>query len=99
MNVHLIKHLSENVRTAGPLWAYSLYAAESNMGRLIRSKSGKTSYLQQIAFSYCIERSEKPAQTTVNTLLRKKVKNIGPNIESTLITAKILEYELIRAIS
>lgn len=93
MNIHLVKHLAENVRTAGPLWVYALFAAESNMGRLIRSKSGKTSFLQQIAFGYCIERNVLDFQPTGN-ILRKKLKNVDPNIESIVLNANILNYEL-----
>lgn len=38
MNVHLIKHLSHVVSVAGPLWAYSTFGFEGNMGRIIRAK-------------------------------------------------------------
>lgn len=95
MNIHLLKHFAENVRTAGPLWVYSLFAAESNMGKLIRSKSGKTSYLQQIAFGYCIERSNSESgQPTEEKTLRKKLKHIESNIQSILTNANIPNYEL-----
>lgn len=38
MNVHLLRHYSTGVLNSGPLWVNSLFAFESNMGKLKRLK-------------------------------------------------------------
>lgn len=58
MNLHLLRHLSSVVRDSGPLWSYSVFGFERNMGRLKASKNGTIYSLEQIAFRYCLKMNE-----------------------------------------
>lgn len=64
MNVHLIRHLPQVVKVAGPLWAYSTFGFEGNLGRLVKSIKGTRNYSEQVCFTYCLKRIEK--KTIVN---------------------------------
>lgn len=54
MSIHLLRHLSQCVRTAGPLWVYSVFGFERNMGRLVKWARGTRFLLPQIASTYCL---------------------------------------------
>lgn len=58
MNLHLLRHLSSIVRDSGPLWSYSVFGFERNMGRIKASKNGTIYSLEQIAFRYCLKINE-----------------------------------------
>lgn len=58
MNLHLLRHLSSVVRNSGPLWCYSVFGFERNMGRLKASKNGTVYSLEQIAFRYYLKINE-----------------------------------------
>lgn len=55
-NVHLLLHLSEMVRKNGPLFCYSNYNMEDNMGHLIRSVHGTNDVLNQVCSKYLMEK-------------------------------------------
>lgn len=55
MNVHLISHLVECVRSNGPLWSTSMFAFESNNGHLLRLFNGTRDVLQQITSKYILK--------------------------------------------
>lgn len=52
MNIHLLRHYGHFVRNSGPLWSYSVFAFESNMGVLSRYWSGGPFVIDQIAKKY-----------------------------------------------
>lgn len=52
MNVHLLRHYGQIVRDCGPLWAYSLFAFETNMGILSRYSAGGANIIDQISGKY-----------------------------------------------
>lgn len=54
MNIHLLRHLGQVVRNSGPLWSYSVFGFESNMGILSRYASGSSHVIDQIARKYII---------------------------------------------
>lgn len=54
MNVHLLRHYSDTVLNSGPLWVNSLFAFESNMGKLKRLKKSCVDVVETIAFNYCL---------------------------------------------
>lgn len=54
MNIHLLRHYAFVVRNCGPLWAFSLFGCESNMGVLSRYYLGGGDLLEQIASKYII---------------------------------------------
>lgn len=51
-NVHLLEHLSECVKSCGPLWAYSNFNFESNNGWLVQNVKGTTDVEKQLATRY-----------------------------------------------
>lgn len=57
MNVHLLKHLVEEVRSLGPLWTHSTFPFERNNGVLLKKANGTTDVLQQISSKYCLSKS------------------------------------------
>lgn len=52
MNVHILTHYQGVVMQCGPLWSYSMFGFESNIGRLKQFVCGKTDVLLQIADKY-----------------------------------------------
>lgn len=52
MNIHLLKHYKESVINCGPLWSYSLFAFENNIGVLKNYVYGRTDVLEQISKKY-----------------------------------------------
>lgn len=51
-NIHLAKHLTDCVKFLGPLFAYSNYCFEDNIGHLISLKNGTTDVATQICGKY-----------------------------------------------
>lgn len=62
MNIHLLRHYGYIVRNSGPLWSYSLFGFESNMGVLSRYWSGGIHVIDQIANKYVISKSYSESQ-------------------------------------
>lgn len=58
MNVHLLNHFHIMVENCGPLWSYSMFGFENNVGVLKRFVSGKTDVLIQIGTKYVSSRDE-----------------------------------------
>lgn len=52
MNIHLLKHYRDSVMNCGPMWAYSLFGFENNIGVLKNFVFGKTDILDQIYKKY-----------------------------------------------
>lgn len=52
MNLHLINHYYNVVINCGPLWCYSLFSFENNIGELKKFITGKTDVLKQLADKY-----------------------------------------------
>lgn len=57
MNLHLLRHYRNMVINCGPLWAYSLFGFENNIGKLKRYVLGTTHVLEQVANKYVIEKN------------------------------------------
>lgn len=57
LNVHLLRHYFNMVMNCGPLWAYSLFGFENNIGRLKKYVVGTPDVLDQIAHKYSIDKS------------------------------------------
>lgn len=78
MNIHLLKHLADSVRSLGPLWCHSADSFERNNGVLLRKVNGTTDVLQQVSSKYCLSKAimNRPAKskTTQLTLLGRSVK-------------------------
>lgn len=71
MNLHLLGHLPNLVRKAGPLWAYSTFGFEGNLGKLIRTISRTRNFAEQVAFAYCLERQPKSVSVLQNKPTKK----------------------------
>lgn len=56
-NVHLLSHLADCVRHIGPLFAYSNYSFEDNIGHLVSLHKGTTDVSTQICKKYLMERN------------------------------------------
>lgn len=52
MNLHLLKHYRDSVLNCGPMWAYSLFGFENNIGVIKKFVFGKTDVLDQIYKKY-----------------------------------------------
>jgi hypothetical protein len=57
MNVHLIKHLVEAVRSLGPLWSQSLFVFEDYNGYLLKFVNGTSDVLSQISSKYNLQKT------------------------------------------
>lgn len=58
MNIHMLRHYGSSVLQCGPMWAYSMFCFEKNIGILKKSCHNPTNALDTIAFDYCLKRSE-----------------------------------------
>lgn len=56
-NVHLLRHIAECVRNIGPLFAYSNYHFEDQIGHLVSLHKGTTDVATQICEKYLLERN------------------------------------------
>lgn len=56
-NVHLLQHLPDCVRLIGPLFAYSNYCFEDNIGHLVELHKGTTDVASQISEKYILEKN------------------------------------------
>lgn len=73
MNVHLLRHYFEMVTNCGPLWSYSLFGFENNIGVLKRLVNGNVDVLEQISKKYLIFKIKNPtANIPAITELRGK---------------------------
>lgn len=85
INVHLLRHYANVVFNTGPLWCHSLFTFESNMGELKRLFCGTVDVVEQIAFNYCIKRSQKREHHKENIrILRPKQTIVPADIEHIL---------------
>ncbi|XP_037049622.1 uncharacterized protein LOC119083916 [Bradysia coprophila] len=85
MNVHLLKHLAQDVRWLGPLWCHSTFPFERNNGVLLKKVNGTTDVLLQISSKYCLAKSIKQTarskpKTNKKVLLGKSVKLVDPSL-------------------
>lgn len=55
-NVHLLSHLADSVERNGPLFCYSNYCNEDNMGHLLKFMQGTNDVTLQISEKYLMER-------------------------------------------
>lgn len=56
-NVHLLRHIAECVRNVGPLFAYSNYNFEDQIGHLVSLHKGTTDVATQICEKYLLEQN------------------------------------------
>lgn len=56
MNIHILRHYQQIVESCGPLWSYSMFRYEKNIGRSKNFVCGTTDVLNQIAHKYSISR-------------------------------------------
>lgn len=62
MNVHMVRHYRECVTEVGPLWSYSMFGFEKNLGNLKKAVTNPTDALETISFDYCMARKVIDAQ-------------------------------------
>lgn len=72
MNIHLLSHYESMILNCGPLWSYSMFGFETNIGHLKKLISGTTDVLLQIAKKYInlrqvlYERDNKSEEKKIN---------------------------------
>lgn len=49
INLHYLRHYREMILACGPLWSYSLFAFENNIGEIKKLVCGTTDVLEQIS--------------------------------------------------
>lgn len=87
LNVHLLRHYGDVVVNTGPLWCHSLFTFESNIGELKKMFCSTVDVAEQIAFNYCLKRSEKKnSLLPVNIrILRPKQRNVTADVQELLL--------------
>lgn len=84
MNVHLLKHLVQDVRSLGPLWCHSTFPFERNNGVLLKKAIGTTDVLQQISSKFCLSKAiingPKVLKANEKVLLGKSVKVVESSL-------------------
>lgn len=82
MNLHLLRHLAECVRRSGPLWIYSAFGFERNMGKLMKWKNNARAILEQIADTYCLQIERKKAVRAKSVKLSEKIRVVDDNLRN-----------------
>jgi hypothetical protein len=57
INVHMLRHLTSNVKNLGPLWSFSTFGFESNNGVLKRHVKGARNVISQVTKKYILNQS------------------------------------------
>ena len=96
---HNLIHIPQFVRTCGPLWRYSMFGYENMNGHLKKLIHGIRNVLDQLVFSYQLERSlpllrkkleEKETPQAVRYLQNREADETGSQIgENTYIVGKV----------
>lgn len=89
MNIHLLRHIADEVCYSGPLWAQSLFGFEASNGRLVKSVKGCNHVLHQITKKYLLENKLADVKGEANkNLILHRMANIEPTDEEKLILSK-----------
>lgn len=89
MNVHILRHYGSSVLQCGPLWAYSMFGFEKNIGTLKKSVYNPTDALDTITFDYCLKRNESEAISIENVTKMKRKVSLTPKEEEILVKNNI----------
>lgn len=99
MNVHLLRHYHDVIINCGPLWSYSLFGFENNIGRLKRYVCGTTDVLSQIAWKYVHslnidsdKKNENEAQNNLALYQKSKI-SVEPEYANVLMSCKVISNE------
>lgn len=80
MNIHLLRHYRFVVHNCGPLWCYSLFGFETNMGVISQYYSGGGEVIEQITSKYIISMSNVQNNDLLSDKTRKYfIKTNVPN--------------------
>lgn len=98
MNVHLLIHYNSVVKQCGPLWSYSMFGFENNIGQIKNFVCGQTDVLLQVAEKYVSLLSEdqnevKKDKKYVVKLKRKTKIAIEPEFSSILNSCEDISFE------
>lgn len=81
MNLHILRHYSNNILNSGPPWCQSMFGFESKMGDLKKCQQSKIYICESIIKKYCtFKMKEKSTQTKEITMLREQLINVDPSI-------------------
>lgn len=91
MNVHLLSHLPECVIALGPLWAYSMFALESNNGILGRFHKANRDLVAELGYRYLLRNawfndfsSNRQNDDPATVLLSKKTIKLSATEQSAI---------------
>lgn len=90
MNIHLLRHLAQVVKTAGPLWVYSAFSFESNIGSLNKRANGTVHFIEQISDQYISFREEKKIEHNEQNVYRKHTIELESDIKRVVDEAEIV---------
>lgn len=91
-NIHLARHLTDCVKFLGPLFAYSNYPFEDNIGHLISLQNGTTDVTTQICGKYIMEKNlaQILPNSTIATEFYKEIDSKHKYPNSTKIEGNLL---------
>lgn len=103
-NVHQLRHLSDCVELNGPLFAYSNYCMEDNIGHIVEFVKGTTDVTKQVCTKYlleknlhkCLEKSER-ARNFYNRIESKLSFSVTINIGDSLLIGKPRKHSNLNA--
>lgn len=87
MNIHLLVHIPECVKTAGPLWCFSMFSFEGNNGVLRKYFHGTSEIISQIALRYLLKESMSERKSNHNTA--KDIQLLQPRANIKLCESEI----------
>lgn len=87
MNIHIVRHYADSVINCGPLWAYSMFGFEKNIGNLKKNVMNATDALETISFHYCMNES---TEVSDGNEMRMPAKSMLKDSEVTLSEKTIL---------
>lgn len=90
MNIHMLRHYGISVLQCGPIWAYSMFCFEKNIGILKKSCHNPTDALDNITFDYCLKRSE-PETVFNEDIVKMKKKVLLTTSEREVLNSFLLE--------
>lgn len=97
MNIHLLRHVADEVRKSGPLWAYSMFGFEAMNGVLVKSVKGPSSVIQQITKRYILKQTlagmEKKVKAESKIEYYKKIQVVPSNDEKILLSNHSISFD------
>lgn len=82
MNVHHLRHYGLMVKHCGPIWCYSMFGFEKNIGILSKSIVNPTDAIETISFDYCLNHPKNSSNINEVRMLCAKKQQLPDFIKS-----------------